>query len=239
MPMVQKKSRLLLLAVFAFFGSLSCIASSPSKGNISQKESTAYKPQTAGKDSSEVVSKTALKKEKQFGRMADWRHYRQERRAARKAEECDVLLLTSGEELEGKVTEIGINTITYKKCGWPDGPDYKIERNTVASITYANGTVEQIEAIEYVVEPPTSEVSVGAREVKNTRVLSITGFIFSLLSIPIPFLAIPGIVISAIAMRKGRSYPEQGKRRLAAAGLAISIIVIVAWGGILTLFILT
>lgn len=54
----------------------------------------------------------------------------------------DVILLQNGEEIEAKVTEIGVDEIKYKKYSMPDGPDYVSLKSEVFMITYENGSKE-------------------------------------------------------------------------------------------------
>lgn len=54
----------------------------------------------------------------------------------------DVILLQNGEEIEAKVTEIGVDEIKYKKHSMPDGPDYVSLKSEVFMITFENGSKE-------------------------------------------------------------------------------------------------
>lgn len=54
----------------------------------------------------------------------------------------DVIQLKNGEEIRGRVTEIGVSTISYKKLSNPDGPQYNVEKEQVSAIRYENETVE-------------------------------------------------------------------------------------------------
>lgn len=50
--------------------------------------------------------------------------------------------MQNGEEIEAKVTEIGVDKIKYKKYSMPDGPDYVCVKSEVFMITYENGSKE-------------------------------------------------------------------------------------------------
>ncbi len=52
----------------------------------------------------------------------------------------DIIVKTSGDEIQAKVTEVNINYIKYYKFGFSDGPVYTIDKNLVFMIKYANGT---------------------------------------------------------------------------------------------------
>jgi len=54
----------------------------------------------------------------------------------------DLIILTSGEEVEGYVKEIGLEDVKYKKAGNPNGPTYMINQASILKIRYANGWEE-------------------------------------------------------------------------------------------------
>ena len=57
--------------------------------------------------------------------------------------QCDQIVLRSGDVIDAKVKEVGVNEIRYKKCDRQDGPDYTISKRDVLSIKYSNGEVER------------------------------------------------------------------------------------------------
>ncbi len=46
----------------------------------------------------------------------------------------------NGDVMEAKVIEVGTRVITYHKANNPEGPIYKIDKDDIAKISYANGT---------------------------------------------------------------------------------------------------
>jgi hypothetical protein len=54
----------------------------------------------------------------------------------------DTILLTSGEEIAARVTEVGTDRISYKRFSNLDGPVYVIEKHKVFMIRYQNGEKE-------------------------------------------------------------------------------------------------
>ena len=56
--------------------------------------------------------------------------------------ECDTIKLKSGEEIIAVVNEIGVGEIKYKKCDNKTGPTYSIKKSDIASIRYANGSMD-------------------------------------------------------------------------------------------------
>ncbi|WP_396193521.1 hypothetical protein [Flavobacterium sp.] len=55
---------------------------------------------------------------------------------------CDKILLKSGEEIEAKVLEIGVQEIKYKNCSNLQGPTISLLKSDAFMITYANGSKE-------------------------------------------------------------------------------------------------
>lgn len=54
----------------------------------------------------------------------------------------DVITLKTGETLNGKVSEVGVNEIKYYKATNLTGPVYVTGKADVAQITYANGSTD-------------------------------------------------------------------------------------------------
>ncbi|WP_162944821.1 hypothetical protein [Flavisolibacter nicotianae] len=52
----------------------------------------------------------------------------------------DVITLKTGEIINGKVSEVGINEIKYYKATNLTGPEYVTGKTNVAQVQYANGT---------------------------------------------------------------------------------------------------
>lgn len=55
---------------------------------------------------------------------------------------CDKIIFRNTEEVECRVKEISTSEIKYHKCGFEDGPIYKIDPNDVSAIIYHNGSKE-------------------------------------------------------------------------------------------------
>ena len=54
--------------------------------------------------------------------------------------ECDIIILTDGQEIEAKVLEVGIDEIKYKNCNNLDGPTFIKRKSEVFMIKYPDGT---------------------------------------------------------------------------------------------------
>ncbi len=65
----------------------------------------------------------------------------------------DVITFKSGDQVTARVTEITDDKIKYKRCDNLDGPVFVVNKGTVATIKYANGVVEKIEAPQPVYNP--------------------------------------------------------------------------------------
>jgi len=59
---------------------------------------------------------------------------------------CDVLVFKDGSEIRGKVQEINVNEIKYKRCDNVEGPLYTSKKSDLFMIKYANGTREVIKS---------------------------------------------------------------------------------------------
>jgi hypothetical protein len=57
-------------------------------------------------------------------------------------QECDIIILKSGEEIASQVLEIRISEIAYKKCDFTTGPTYVFTKAEVFMIKYKNGQKE-------------------------------------------------------------------------------------------------
>lgn len=60
----------------------------------------------------------------------------------------DNIIFFSGEEVQAKVEEISQTEVAYHRFDNLDGPLYRVDRNTIFMIQYANGTSEVITAID-------------------------------------------------------------------------------------------
>lgn len=58
----------------------------------------------------------------------------------------DVMIYRNGDELNVKVTEVGIDNIKYKRSDNPDGPAYEVRKNDLFMVKYANGTKDVFKA---------------------------------------------------------------------------------------------
>lgn len=95
----------------------------------------------------------------------------------------DKITLKSGEEIEGRVEEVGSDIIKYKKADNLTGPTYSVEKSKVFMVRYANGSKE--------VFGETEKASTTRKEdAGNTATLSDGSFNFN----PLGFLQLGPII---------------------------------------------
>jgi hypothetical protein len=134
--------------------------------------------------------------------------------------ECDTVVLRVGEDIIGKVMEIGQEEIKYKKCENLSGPVYSIRNSEVFVIRYANGTSEFFSqrSQPYSSAPP---------PVKKTEGMGLAAFICSLggliiAGIPLGILA---VVLGASSLGKINRYPDKFMGRgFAIFGIVLGLI---------------
>ena len=177
---------------------------------------------------------------------------------------CDTIILKSGTQIEGKVTEITLTEIKYKKCINLDGPTISLAKADVYLIKYTNGTKDIINEVavkvqdDYVNPNPIPRYSnspttpiytnpnstpknpasrVNTEGPKKTEGFGVWGFILGILGIfvgGIP-LGITAIIFGAISLTKINKHPEKYKRKKGLPIAAIIIGVIALLGGIIVL----
>jgi hypothetical protein len=132
---------------------------------------------------------------------------------------CDLLLLKNGEEISAKVLEITPTEVKYKRCDNLEGPTTTINKSSIFSITYANGSKE-IMKTENDSKPNSNENSSGDKKVGlavASLVLGIIGFVFG--------GGLLGLIFGAVQLSKIRKQPNvYGGKGMATAGLILGII---------------
>tara|TARA_B110000091_G_C13599436_1_gene384025 strand:+ start:248 stop:715 length:468 start_codon:yes stop_codon:yes gene_type:complete len=95
------------------------------------------------------------------------------------ANDCDIIILESGEEISVNVLEITPDLIKYKKCDQEKGPLISISKEDVFMIKYHDGTKEKINHISSSTNN-TDKIDTTSSKAKTFRTLSI---VFSCISI--------------------------------------------------------
>lgn len=164
--------------------------------------------------------------------------------SANNLEECDIIVLKTGEEISSKVTEIGQDEIKYKKCDNLSGPTYTINKSLVFMIKYSNGTKDVITPYasssnnNTVPNNNNSNENIKTSTETSTHWAAIVAFISSLLGLFIfgVFFGLAGIIFSIVGLSAIKSQPEKFKGKgLAVAGLIIGIVGMAAWIFILSI----
>ena len=151
---------------------------------------------------------------------------------------CDQIVLRSGDVIEAKVKEVGVNEIRYKKCDRPDGPDYTISKRDVLSIKYPNGEVERFNSAtanpsygtssgsnrpSY--QSPASPPSDGPRTDPFAIVAIAAGGLAIFTGLGSLLLGAAAVVFGALSLSRIRKEPNRFKGKgLAMAGMIIGIV---------------
>lgn len=136
---------------------------------------------------------------------------------------CDTIILRRGDDILGKVIEIGQDEIKYRKCDNLNGPSYAIRKSEVFVIKYVNGTSEFF-------TPGNQHVSPVPPPAKKTEGLGLTAFICGVVGLIIAGipLGIMALVFGAIGLSKVNRYPDiYMGRGFAITGIVLGIIDIV------------
>ncbi|QHV99026.1 DUF4190 domain-containing protein [Spirosoma endbachense] len=151
--------------------------------------------------------------------------------------QCDQIVLRSGDVIEARIKEIGVNEIKYKKCDRPDGPDYTISKRDVLSIKYTNGDVERFStnANSYNTsssggsrasyDSPTNSQNDGPKTDPFAIVAIATGGLAILTGYGAFLLGAAAIVFGALSLTRIRKEPARFKGKgLALGGMIAGIV---------------
>lgn len=156
--------------------------------------------------------------------------------------ECDIITLKNGEEINAKVTEIGISEIKYKKCDNLNGPVFSISKVEVFMIKYANGTKDIFDTNNNSNQNQNNQNNNQPKVSNSKQVIhwaALTSFICALVGLFLfgVILGLLAIIFGAIALSAIKNNPEKYKGKgFAIAGLIIGIVAIGLW--IILLFLL-
>ena len=147
---------------------------------------------------------------------------------------CDVIMLRNGEEIKGKVLEINLTEVKYKRCDNPNGPIISLRKQDVFIIKYANGTKDVINNATTQSNPDETSAAIVCPEAIAGFILALAAFPISLfllfliseLALPVFLIfTIAGLVLSGIALAKINRNPEKYRSRgLEIAGLVFGIL---------------
>jgi len=119
---------------------------------------------------------------------------------------CDVLVFKDGSEIKGKVLEVGVNEVKYKRCDTPEGPTYISRKSELFMIKYAKGTREVIKSEEAPRQPQLQTPSrtnntQGYKQQRYNRQnhpLAISSLVFGVASLVIAYIALEALAIGLI-----------------------------------------
>ena len=158
----------------------------------------------------------------------------------KKTEECDVIILKSGDEVKGKVIEITLTEIKYKKCDNPNGPTISINKKDVFIIKYSNGTKDIINSVS------SNKSEQENNQPKKVNIVSVIGFIISLIAAPVflylsvafgIFFFLAALVLSILGLIQIAQHPnEYVGKGFAIAGIIITLLSIL--GSVAILFLI-
>ena len=130
---------------------------------------------------------------------------------------CDVILLKNGEEISAKVLEITPTEVKYKRCDNLEGPTTTINKSTIFSITYANGSKEVMKTENTTISNKNSI----SNENKKTG-FGVASLVLGILGGGV--LSILAIIFGAIHISKCNKYPESYRGKgMAIAGMILGI----------------
>lgn len=151
---------------------------------------------------------------------------------------CEEIILRSGIIIKGKVTEIGVDEIKYKKCENLEGPTIVILKKDVFMIKYANGTTDVFEEEKEedhvpISQFPKSEVK-SSNENQMTDSLGIISIILACLGMLITLVLSIGLgaliglialILGIVSSKRISDNPDKLKGKgMATAGIIIGSI---------------
>jgi hypothetical protein len=152
------------------------------------------------------------------------------------ADDCDYILLKNGEEIGGKVLEVGSTEIKYKKCDNPDGPTYTVNKSEVFMIKYQNGTKDVFSDAKTLEEEEKTSAPVPENPAdREVEMYGLIGFFAGIVGLLLPVSVLPLIIICGlVAAIFGLIGMARPKDRYKLKGFAIASFVL----GVITLLLL-
>jgi hypothetical protein len=134
---------------------------------------------------------------------------------------CDLILFKNGDEISAKVLEITPTEVKYKRCDNIEGPTNTVNKSSIFSITYVNGSKEIIKT-EKIVD---NNSNINANNTVNKKkglaiaslVLGILGFFFG--------GGLLALIFGATQLSLIRKHPDTfGGKGMAVTGVVLGII---------------
>jgi len=154
-----------------------------------------------------------------------------------KTENCDLIILKNGDEINAKGTEITIDAIKYKKCDNLNGPTYPIKKSKVFMLKYPNATKDIISpnnsTPKNISENNNSSSANNDNTHKKTAGLAVAVFVIGLVGLVTPLgiglvCELLALIFGAVSLAKIKRHPDEYKGK----GLAITSLILglVAFG---------
>lgn len=143
---------------------------------------------------------------------------------------CDEIILRNGDIIQGKVLEIGVTEIKYKKCEFQTGPTYSVLKTDVFMVRYANGSKDVFNNNENTVQKQNQvqeqkQSNNTTYETKETDANGILSLIFGSAGLFIVLfvnaiggvLPLIGLILGIVGLNKINRHPDEYKGKTAAA----------------------
>ncbi len=151
---------------------------------------------------------------------------------------CDHIRLHAGDEIKGRVMEVGTDLIRYKRCDMPDGPMYSVRKSDVAKITYTNGTFDTFSGTPAVISSPAPSPPPRAEPEKKRKGFNVRAFMSFLIPFAIFFtfvapdgifaafaiLLVASIVLGVIGIHESKTGGGFGTKFFAVSGIILSLL---------------
>lgn len=149
---------------------------------------------------------------------------------------CDTIILKSGTTIIGRVEEVGLSELKFRRCNNLTGPIISLLKSDVSRIHYSNGTSELFGPTETSIpsqnyNPNQNNLSFSNTSPAKVEGFGLAGFISGLVglfiaSIPLGIIA---VVFGGISLSKIKKNPQRYKGRgFAIASIILGIVDVVA-----------
>lgn len=139
-------------------------------------------------------------------------------------DQCDTIILISGSMIIGKVAEIGLNEVKYRRCDNLDGPVISVSKSDISVIKYNNGTKDYFTSNSAV----TNNYDSDTRKIEGLGLAGFISGIVGLFVLGIP-LGLVAMIFGGISLIKIEKQPTKYKGKgFALASLIVGTVDIIA-----------
>jgi hypothetical protein len=144
-------------------------------------------------------------------------------------DQCDTIILISGSMIIGKVAEIGLSEVKYRRCDNLDGPVISISKSDISVIKYINGTKDYFTSNSAV----TNNYDSDTRKIEGLGLAGFISGIVGLFIFGIP-LGLVAMIFGGISLIKIEKQPTKYKGK----GFALASLIVGTVGIIAMIFLL-